>query len=139
MAPDPSNLKVAKEISLQGIVFGLARVPESQRVYYGAADGKVYTADLAEEKPEAEELLGHESYVTGVALAGEQLVCGGYDCRLIWWDAENRAISANRSRMPTQRWIRDVRPRRTASSSPASPTTWSAACGTRRAARCSAS
>jgi WD40 repeat protein len=107
MAPDPSNLKVAKEIGLQGIAFGLARVPQSQRVYYGTSDGKVCTVDFAEEKPKAEELLGHESYVMGVALAGSQLISGGYDCRLIWWDTENRSIKRSVENAH-QRWIRDV-------------------------------
>lgn len=107
MAPDPSNLKIAKEISVPGIAFGLARARQSQRVYYGGGDGKVYTVDFADEKPKPEELLGHESYVTGVALAGSQLVSGGYDCRLIWWDAEHRSIKRTVENAHA-RWIRDV-------------------------------
>jgi WD40 repeat protein len=107
MPSDPSNLKVAKEINFPGIAFGLARVPGSQRVFYGTADGKVCTADFAEEKPKPEELVGHESYVTGVALAGKHVVSGGYDCRLIWWDAENRSI-VRTVENAHQRWIRDV-------------------------------
>jgi WD40 repeat protein len=58
------------------------------------------------EKPDTVEYAGHESYVTGVALAGKHLVSGGYDGRLIWWDTETK--QQVRSVQAHTRWIRDI-------------------------------
>src|SRR5262249_35419504 len=48
----------------------------------------------------------HESYVTSVTLAGKELVSGGYDGKLIWWDVEKkskiRAVDAHK------KWIRNI-------------------------------
>lgn len=107
MATDISKLKVAKELSVPGVAFGLARVPNSSRVFYGSSDFKVYAVDLATEKPQPQELVGHESYVTGVAMAGDHVVTGGYDCKLIWWNAETR--ERVRTVEAHQKWIRQVR------------------------------
>ena len=49
---------------------------------------------------------GHDSYVTGLALAGTTLVSGGYDGRLIWWDIETR--SQVRAVDAHAKWIRNV-------------------------------
>jgi WD40 repeat protein len=64
---------------------------------------------MAAEKPEPQALgdQAHDSYVTGLAVAGNRwAVSGGYDGRLIWWDPEGgervRAIPAH------AKWIRDV-------------------------------
>ena len=110
--------------------------PDGRRVVFGGSDFKVYDVDLAADKPEPKELDGHDSYVTGVALAGRQaLVSGGYDGKLIWWDTREPGAG------PRRRGPREVDPQRgrvaaTASSSPASPTTWSAGSGTPRPASC---
>jgi WD40 repeat protein len=68
----------------------MARVPGAGRVFSGASDFKVYDVDLAADKPDetTKELVGHKSYVLGAALAGDHLVTGGYDRRLIWWNAD---------------------------------------------------
>jgi WD40 repeat protein len=85
------------------------RVPGTQRLVFGGSDFRVYDGDLATEKPEPRALAGpsHESFVTGLARAGERsVVSGGYDGRLIWWDLESgervRALDAH------AKWIRDV-------------------------------
>ena len=92
MAADPKQLKLAKNVGSQGIAFGIDRVPESDRIYYGSSDFKVYEYDFGAEKPESKvfEGEGHRSYVTTVALAGKTVVSGSYDRRLVWWDAETR-------------------------------------------------
>lgn len=92
MAADPKQLKLAKNVGSQGIAFGLDRVPESDRIYYGSSDFKVYEYDFGAEKPESKafEGQGHRSYVTTVALAGKTVVSGSYDRCLVWWDAETR-------------------------------------------------
>jgi WD40 repeat protein len=106
MAANLDQLKVVKEVSRRDIVFALARMPGTSRLFFGSSDFKVYDIDLAEPKPEAREIGGHTSYVTGLALAGKTLVSGSYDGRLIWWDPEKRvqvrAVEAH------AKWIRRV-------------------------------
>src|SRR6478735_6173400 len=103
---NPEKLKLAKDVGLKAIAFAVARVPESMRVYLGGSDFKVYEADLAAAKVEPKELYGHESYVTGVALAGKTLVSGGYDGRLTWYDTEAKKVL--RSETAHAKWIRRV-------------------------------
>ena len=72
----------------------------------GGSDFTVCEVDLDQAKPEIKELGRHDSYVTGLALAGTTLVSGGYDGRLIWWNIEShskvREVDAHR------KWIRHV-------------------------------
>src|SRR4051812_420500 len=92
-------IKPIKELSRKGIVFAMARVPDSRRILFGGSDFRVYDVDLAAEKPEPLDLGGHESYVTGIAIAGRRAVSGSYDGRLIWWDidggVQTRTIDAH--------------------------------------------
>ncbi|MBS0266363.1 MAG: hypothetical protein JSS02_30815, partial [Planctomycetes bacterium] len=106
MTASPSQLKVTKQLDRSGIFFGLARVPGTGRVFVGCSDAKVYQVDLAAEKTEWKELVGHESYVTGVALAGSYLVTGAYDGKLIWWNSET--CQAVRKVDGHTKWIRGV-------------------------------
>jgi WD40 repeat protein len=106
MAANPEKLKSVKDLSLKAIAFAAARVPGSSRFFIGTSDFKVSELDLAAPKPEPKELGAHQSYVTGVALAGKQLVSGGYDGKLIWWDTEKRAQV--RSVDAHSKWIRKV-------------------------------
>ncbi|WP_435010881.1 WD40 repeat domain-containing protein [Tundrisphaera lichenicola] len=106
MLENTEALKVTREISRKEIVFGMARVTGSQRVLFGGSDFQVYDVDLAAEKSEPKSLGAHESYVTGLAVAGKHLVSGGYDGKLIWWDLESgskiRTVDAH------SKWIRRV-------------------------------
>jgi WD40 repeat protein len=108
MAADPNNLKLAKEHGRREILLSVARVPDSNRVFAGASDGKVYDfADVLADKLEEKELAGHQSYVTGLALAGETLISGSYDCQLIWWNiATGEQIRAIKD--AHAKWIRKV-------------------------------
>jgi WD40 repeat protein len=83
-------MKAVKDISIPGTAFALTRVPSGQRLLFGSSDGKVYDLDLSASKPEPKPLGEHQSYVTGLALAGKTAVSGGYDGRLIWWDIDAR-------------------------------------------------
>ena len=85
MAADPTKLKVVKDLSRSDVLFGLARQPNTGRVFVGSSDFKLYDVDMTVEKPEAKQVGEHQSYVTSVALAKETLVSGGYDCKLSWW------------------------------------------------------
>lgn len=105
--PDPTQLKVVRQIDQPGICFGLARVPNTTQVFYGGSDGNVYGLDLAAEKPEPKVFSGaHSGYVLGVALAGSQLISGAYDGRLVWWNIATgekiRSVDAH------GKWIRGL-------------------------------
>jgi WD40 repeat protein len=106
MAANPDQLKVVKQISRRDVLFAIARLPHTNRLFLGSSDFKVYDLDLAQEKAEPHELIGHKSYVTGLGLAGKAVISGSYDGRLIWWDADKhvqiRAVEAH------TRWIRRV-------------------------------
>lgn len=106
MPADPNQLKVVKEIGRPDILFRLARIPDSHRVFVGSSDGNVYEWDALAEKPEPRPFSGHAGYVTGLVLAGERLVSGAYDGRLIWWDLD-QAVPA-REVEAHQRWIRNL-------------------------------
>jgi WD40 repeat protein len=105
-APNPDTLKQFKDFQRPVITFGIARLEGTDAVYFGCSDFKVYSADLSAAKFEPKELYSHESYVTGVALAGLSLVSGGYDGKLVWCDITTgekiRTIDAH------SKWIRKV-------------------------------
>ena len=105
-AANPEKFKVVKELSRRDIVFALARKPHANQLFVGGSDFTVCEIDLDQAKPESKELGRHDSYVTGLALAGTTLVSGGYDGRLIWWNIESRSkvreVDAHR------KWIRSV-------------------------------
>jgi len=106
MAANPEKLKVVSQVSRRDILFGIARVPGTERVFLGSSDAGVYVADLSQPKPDFKEVGKHKSYVTTVVLAGGSVVSGGYDGRLIWWDAQKlaqvRAIDAHK------KWVRKL-------------------------------
>lgn len=103
---DPQQIKIVKELNQPGVLFSLARVAGSSRMFVGASDANVYDLDVMAEKPEPQEMAGHQSYVTGTVLAGNQLVSSAYDGRLIWWDTETH--QAIRSVEAHKRWIREL-------------------------------
>src|SRR5271163_336356 len=105
-APSPEKIKVIKDLSRKEIVFALARKPGTGHIFFGGSDFAVWDVDLDKDKPEPKELGRHDSYVTGLALAGTTLVSGGYDGRLIWWNVESR--SKVREVPAHSKWIRRV-------------------------------
>jgi WD40 repeat protein len=100
------QLKLLKEHSRKEIFFCLARVPGSSRCFVGAADGNVYDLDPLADKPELVPLTGHSSFVTGVAVAGDVVVSGGYDCKLVWRKLDGQIVPAAEN--AHSRWIRKV-------------------------------
>lgn len=106
-ATQPSvEIKLAKNIKRSDILFSMATDAQSGHVYCGSSDSNVYELNLDADEPIVNVLSGHKSYVTGVALAGEQLISGGWDRQLIWWDRETdkplREVRAH------DKWIRHV-------------------------------
>ena len=107
MPLDLPKFKIARELPREDILFSLARVPDSERVFLGSSDGNVYCLDSSAEKLEPVPMSGHTSYVTGLAIAGEALVSGSYDGQLIWWNATTcKQICKIKGH---DRWIRDVK------------------------------
>ncbi|MEM8666135.1 MAG: hypothetical protein AAGG48_01375 [Planctomycetota bacterium] len=104
----PSNLHRLSQWPCQDILFCLTANQQGNRIWFGSSDAGVYQLDLNEEKPSRQKLQGegHTSYVTSIANCGHSLVTGGYDRKLIWWDAESgnqiRRIQAH------EKWIRRV-------------------------------
>lgn len=114
---DYKKLKKVQEINRGDIALSMARVPMSERVFFGSSDFKLYEVDFAAEKPEPLGYEGHQSYVTGVALAGNYVVTGGYDRKLMWWDIETGEGESGEGGTKTPirtiddahaRWIRGV-------------------------------
>jgi WD40 repeat protein len=104
--PQPTKLKVVKDVARKDVLFAIARVLGTQRVYVGSSDFKVHEIDLAEAKPTDTPLGAHDSYVTGVVLAGKALVSGSYDGKLIWWDLDKRSAARTVDAHP--KWIRGL-------------------------------
>jgi WD40 repeat protein len=106
MSADPAKLKVARQLDRAGIFFAICRASGTERLFAGCSDGKVYAVDGSQEKPDFQEMPGHESYVTGVALAAGHVVSGAYDGNLIWWNSQSLALVR---KVPAHsRWIRGV-------------------------------
>jgi WD40 repeat protein len=101
------QLKLLKEHGREEIFLSLARVPAGSRVLVGASDGNVYDVDPLAEKPEFTALPGHASFVTGVAVAGELFISGGYDCKLLWRKLDGGEV-AHTIENAHSRWIRKL-------------------------------
>src|SRR6266478_4704361 len=101
------QLRTLKEHSRKEIFFCVARPPGGSRILVGASDGNVYDVDPLAEKPDFRPLAGHASFVTGVAIAGELLVSGGYDCQLLWRTLDDGRIVQS-VKNAHSRWIRKV-------------------------------
>ena len=100
------KLKTTKSVAIKSDLLCLARTPNSEQLWIGSSDFKIYSLDLSAEKPQPVVLEGHTSYVSGVVLAGKTLISGSWDRKLIWWDVEKR--QSIRTLDAHQRWIRRV-------------------------------
>jgi len=105
---DPPQLTRLRNLSFPDILLCVARLPGTERLFYGSSDSRVYEIDLTAKKPQPSALVGagHDSYVTGLARCGHRLVSGSYDGRLIWWDIKSRRQT--RTVAAHDRWIRRV-------------------------------
>jgi WD40 repeat protein len=87
------NLRNVKELGRRDILFSVARMPRTGRLFVGSSDFKVHELDVSQNNPQASDFVGHTSYVTCVRLAGNSLISGSYDGKLIWWNREERRPS----------------------------------------------
>ncbi|MFG0336127.1 MAG: WD40 repeat domain-containing protein [Maioricimonas sp. JB049] len=105
---DTLKLARASRWNQSDILFCIARPAGSDRIFVGSSDFGVYELDASSETPQRTRFEGeqHQSYVTGLAVAGQSLISGSYDGQLIWWDlAERKSI---RTVPAHDRWIRRV-------------------------------
>jgi WD40 repeat protein len=100
------KLKVIKSAKLPGDLLSIARTADSEKLWIGSTDGKVYGINLSDDKPMPITLEGHRSYVSGAVLAGKHLITASWDKQLIWWDTENR--KPLRTVAAHQKWIRQL-------------------------------
>ncbi len=89
---DPAKFKSVKDVARKDILFGVARVPNSGRLFLASSDFSVHEIDMAAAKPEDKALAKHDSYVTCVVTIGKYVISGSYDGKLIWWDLEKGAV-----------------------------------------------
>ena len=103
----PDVIKVRKDFALPGIGFCIASSQTQPMVYVGLSDFSIQKADLSAEKiePAAFGAIQHASYVSGLVHSGASLISGGYDCSLMWWNADNGDIIRQVSDAHA-RWIR---------------------------------
>src|SRR5436190_24401339 len=104
--PNPETLKAGKQHGLKFIAMAVVRQPNTNRLFLGGSDFKVYTVDPTVAKFEPKEIGKHESYVTSLALAGKNLISAGYDGKLHWWDIDR--ASSIRSVDAHTKWIRNL-------------------------------
>lgn len=105
--PDTPAIAIqsTKEFALPGDHYGLARVPDTDRVFVGGHTGQVQLVDLAAEKPTPIAWDAHVSYVTGLVVTAKHLVSSGSDHQAIWWDRETRErVRA----VPHPKWVRHL-------------------------------
>lgn len=107
---DPHHLHRVAEWKSEDILFAIARIPATERLFVGSSDFHVYELDVTKEQSQRIPCGGdgHRSYVTGLALAGDHLVSGSYDGRLIWWSTADHKLV--RDVKAHDRWIRRVLP-----------------------------
>ncbi len=103
------KLEETKRVGRSDILFCVVPGDQPGSWYAGSSDGNLHRLRFDGEISETEPLLekAHASYVTGLARTAQgQLVSGGYDRQLVWWDAASgkavRTIPAH------DKWIRDV-------------------------------
>ncbi len=105
--PNLDKLKIVRNVPCAGDLLSVVHVPDSEQLWIGSSDQKLYSLDLAQPQPKFEGHAGHTSYVSGVVLADKDLISAGWDRKLIWWDAAKhepaRTVEAH------QRWIRQLR------------------------------
>lgn len=102
----PQSVKVEKTIGLPAIGFCLAQADTVTTLYAGMSDFSIHRIDMSAEKIESTPISQetHNSYVTGIVRVGDQLVSGGYDGALIWWQATGEVV--RRIETAHAKWIR---------------------------------
>ncbi len=106
MAADPAQSHVVKSLAHTSPLISCRFEPSGKFVFAGAEDNRVWRFELA--TGTKTELASHDSWVRslGFSTAGDVLVTGGYDGRLIWWPALAEKPTPARTVEAHQGWIR---------------------------------
>ncbi len=103
----PTSLKQTQEGKREDILFCIAAGSQPGQYFFGSSDFGVHQLDISNEMAQPIRFEdGHQSYVTGLAVVGGNLISGSYDRQLIWWDIESRKPA--RTIPAHNRWIRRV-------------------------------
>lgn len=103
---DPAQSHVAKSLAHTSPMISCRFDPSGRFVFAGAEDNRVWRWEI--ESGGKVELAGHDSWVRslGFSTSGEVLVTGGYDGRLVWWQAFADKPTPTRTIEAHQGWIR---------------------------------
>jgi WD40 repeat protein len=105
--PNLEHVKIAKSVSRPGDFLSVVREADSDRVWLGHTDFRIYAVDFTADKPQAEEVFtDHTSYVSSLALLGETLISASWDRTIRWWNIHDR--KPVRSVDAHQRWVRQL-------------------------------
>lgn len=101
------ELKQGEAHEREDILFCLAPSATEDTWFAGSSDASIHRLDASGKPAGTPPLLGHQSYVTGVAVAQGKLWSVGYDRLLNEWDlASGRLRSSHRAH---SKWIRTIR------------------------------
>jgi WD40 repeat protein len=103
---DPTKTHQHQEFVVGRPVFGVAFDPRNRYLVCGSQSNAVARFNLADGAKV--ELAGHESWVRAFAFAdaGETLLSGGYDGRILWWPLAAEAPAATRAIDAHRGWVR---------------------------------
>ncbi|HYT90599.1 MAG TPA: WD40 repeat domain-containing protein [Gemmataceae bacterium] len=106
--PNPTRTRLAQELRHNSPLFSCRFDPTGRFVFAGAQDNTIHRWELATSRKVA--LTGHRSWMRALAFlpAQRQLVSGGYDGRLIWWQADADAPTPLRTVEAHRGWVRAV-------------------------------
>ncbi len=107
-AANPTRTRLARELRHNSPLFSCRIDPTGRFVFAGAQDSLIHRWDLTTGQRVA--LTGHRSWTRALAfLAGpRQLVSGGYDGKVIWWQADAAAPAPLRTVAAHRGWVRAV-------------------------------
>jgi WD40 repeat protein len=100
--------RLAQELRQPSPLFSCRIDPTGRFVFAGAQDSAIHRWELTTGRRVA--LTGHRSWVRALAfLAGpRQLLSGGYDGKLLWWQADAETPTPLRTREAHRGWVRAV-------------------------------
>lgn len=103
---DPAQTHLFKEFDVGRPIFGVTFDPKERFIVCGAQSNLITRFNLADGAKIA--LAGHDSWVRAFAFAdaGETLLSGGYDGRILWWPLAAEAPVATRTIDAHQGWVR---------------------------------
>lgn len=104
---DLTKTHIAKDLKVARPLLSCRYSPDGNYVFAGSEDYQVWRFPTAQGEPVP---LDTSAWVRSLAIAdaGQTLITGGYDGRLIWWDALAEQPVAQRSLEAHDGWIRSI-------------------------------